>query len=80
MQVDRTIHAIVEHSPMTGEEVSAALGKSRGYVSVAAGRGRSPSLATVANVADACGVDVVLRDRATGEELGTVDPPRRAAP
>ena len=40
-------------------------------------QGRTPSLATVASVADVCGVDVVLVDRVTGERVGVVDPPRR---
>lgn len=77
MRVDRVVLELVEHSTMTGEQVSAELGRSRAYVSVAGGKGRAPRLDTVADVADVCGVDVVLRDRATGEELGTVEPPRR---
>ena len=77
MQVDQVIKTIVKHSPMTGEQVSAALGKSRGYVSVIGLSGSSPELATVARVADVCGVDVVLIDRVTGERVGVVDPPRR---
>ena len=62
---------------MTGEGVGPMLGKSRSYISVVGARGRSPELATVADVADVCGVDVVLVDRATGERVGVVDPPRR---
>lgn len=78
MQVDHVIWGIVKHSPMTGEQASAALGKSRAYISVAGAGGRSPELATVASVADVCGVDVVLVDRATGERVGVVEPPGRA--
>ena len=40
-------------------------------------QGRTPSLATVASVADVCGCDVVIVDRATGERVGVVEPPRR---
>ena len=79
MKVDEVIRALVDHSPMTGEQVSAELGRSRAYVSVAAGKGRSPELATVADVADVAGVDVAFIDRETGERIGTVTPPRRAA-
>lgn len=77
MQVDRVILSIVDHSPLTGEQVSAALGGSRSLVSVLGGKGRKPRLDSVVSVADVCGVDVVLRDRETGEELGVVDPPER---
>ena len=78
MTVDEVIRTLVAHSPLTGEQVSAELGRSRGYISVTGGRGRSPELGTVADVADVAGVDVVLRDRATGADLGTVTPPRQA--
>ena len=76
MQVDKVIGAIVDHSTLTGEQASLALGYSRSYVSMAK-QGRTPSLATAASVADVCGCDVVIVDRATGERVGVVDPPRR---
>ena len=38
-----------------------------------------PKLDTVADVADVAGVDVVLIDRATGDRVGVVDPPRQSA-
>lgn len=79
MKVTGVVRALVDHSPMTGEQVSAALGHSRGYISVAMakGAGKGPALATVCDVADVCGCDVVLLDRATGERVGVVDPPHR---
>ena len=77
MQVDKVVKAIVDYSPMTGEQTSAALGRARSYISIVGARGRTPSIATVADVADVCGVDVVLVDRATGERVGVVEPPRR---
>ena len=79
MEVGRAIRALVDHSPLTGEQVSAELHKSRGYISVVMRDSRSPALATVCDVADVCGCDVVLVDRATGERVGVVDPPRRTA-
>ena len=77
VQVDKVVGVLVDHSTLTGEQVSAALGKSRAYISVTRGTGSRPRLDTVADVADVCGVDVVLVDRATGERVGVVDPPRR---
>lgn len=78
MQVDKVIKAIVDRSSMSGRAISAALGKSQTYVRTAALAGRSPTLATVADVADVVGVDVVLVDRETGATVCTVTPPRRA--
>lgn len=80
MDVLEVLGALVDYSPMTGEQVSAALCKSRSYISmVKRSRGKKgPALATVCDVADVCGCDVVLVDRATGERVGVVDPPRRA--
>ena len=78
MQVDRIVRALIEHSGMSTRAVSAALGRGSSWASTTAQPGRSPSLATVADVADVAGVDVVLRDRATGADLGTVTPPRQA--
>ena len=81
MYVLDVLEALVDHSPLTGEQVSAALCKSRSYISmVKRSRGKQgPLLSTVCDVADVCGCDVVLVDRATGERVGVVDPPRRTA-
>lgn len=40
---------------------------------------RSPALATVADVADACGFALAVVDRETGETVGTIEPPRAAS-
>ena len=76
MQVNEVIRFLVDNAGTNCNAAAAALGRSREYVRNAAAR-PSPSLATVADVADVCGVDVVLVDRATGAALGTVTPPRR---
>ena len=78
MQADKALRFLVDHSPLTGEQVGLTLGKSRAYISVATQPGRVPRLDTFAAVADVAGVDVVMRDRATGEVLGTIEPPRAA--
>ena len=62
---------------MSGRALSAELGKSPNWAGVSSMPGRSPELATVTDVADVAGVDVVLVDRATGERVAVVDPPRR---
>lgn len=78
MQLDKTVRYLIEHSGMSARAVSRELGHVPTWAASVGASGRVPSLGTVADVADVAGVDVVLRDRATGDVLGVVDPPRRA--
>lgn len=78
MQVNQLIGQLIKHSGLSANAISAALGKSREYarnVSKAA----APRVDTLADVADAAGVDVALIDRASGDLIAVVDPPRKAA-
>lgn len=79
MQVNTCIRDMCKASGASMRGVSAALGRAATYVQVAAGT-RSPALATVADVADVLGYDVVVRDRRTGEDVGTIEAPRRLQP
>ena len=76
MRPDETIRALARHSGASLYSISEDLGRSRSWAGMVAGRD-GVALATVADVADVCGVDVALVDRETGETLGTIDPPRR---
>ncbi len=58
--------------------VSAALDKSQAWTRNVAAPGRSPALATVADIADALGYRLAVVDVETGETVGTIDPPRKA--
>lgn len=75
MQPGEVVKALISHSGMSAEAMSAACGRSPSWARVVSQPSRSPALATVAQVADAAGVDVVLRDRATGEDVATIEPP-----
>lgn len=80
MQVNRCIRELVDATPgasMRG--VSVALGKADTYVRNVAAPTRSPALATVADVADVLGYDLVLVRRSDGTAMGTIEPPRKAA-
>ena len=80
MQINRCIRELVDATPgasMRG--VSVALGKADTYVRNVAAPGRSPALATVADVADVLGYDLVFVRRSDGEAFGTIEPPRKAA-
>lgn len=59
--------------------MSAELGRSPEYVRNVAAPGRSPALATVADVADVLGYRLAVVDVATGETVGTIEPPRKAS-
>lgn len=78
MQADQALRLLIAHSGRSGRAVSVDLGHVPTWASVSTQPGRVPKLDTLADVADVAGVDVVLRDRATGEELGTIEPPRRS--
>lgn len=78
MQVDAVLKALIEHAPMSGRALSSMLGKSPNWAGVSSQPGRSPELATVADVADVAGCDVCIIDRETGAVVATVTPPRKA--
>lgn len=75
MQVNKLIAALVERSGKSFNAVSAELGRSREYARQASSK-QAPSIATVTDIADACGYDVQLVSRDTGAAI-TVTPPRR---
>lgn len=79
MQVDTCIKEIAKAANTSLSEVSRRLGKSRVYASNVAAPGRSPALATVADIADVLGYRLAVVDVETGEEVGIIDPPRKAA-
>ena len=79
MQVNTCIRELVSSRAISARQVSADLGKSPTYVQMLGAPTRSPALATVADIADVLGYDVAIVDRATGEIVAVVDPPRRAA-
>ena len=79
MQVNKVASCLIAHSGKSGEGLSLELGKSKSWASVIRSPKRIPRIDTIADIADGAGVDVVLVDRATGETVGVVEPPRRAA-
>lgn len=77
MQGKDVARALVEHGGLTLWSASKALGRSGQYLDTVARRGSVPSLDTAAAIADVCGCDLVLVDRATGDTVARVDPPAR---
>lgn len=72
------MRAALDSGPHSARAVSRALGHSEAWAGVAARPTSSPSLATVADVADVQGLDVCLVDRSTGEVVAVVEPPHLA--
>lgn len=56
--------------------LSLALGRSRNYITQLIQQGSISQVDTVADVADVCGYDLVLRRRSDGEEM-LIDPPSK---
>lgn len=79
MQVNTCIKAIARAAGLSLSEVSRRCGHSPSWASVLGLPSRSPALATVADVADACGFALAVVDRETGETVGTIEPPRAAS-
>ncbi len=79
MQVNTCIREMLNNRGVSPRKVSVELGRSTEYVRNVAAPGRSPALATVADIADALGYRLAVVDVTTGEEVGTIDPPRKAA-
>ena len=77
MQVNTCIRELLDARAISPRRVSAELGRSSEYVRNVSMPTRSPALATVADVADVLGYDLVVRDRETGEDVGAIEAPRR---
>ena len=78
MQVNTCISEMLRRRGATRAGVSRDLGRSPSWCGMVAAPGRSPALATVADIADVLGYKVAIIDRATGEHVGVIEPPRRA--
>lgn len=74
MKAGSVIRSLAMHGGKSINSISAELGMSREWARKAAER-PNPGLETVTRIADVCGADIVLVDRATGETIMTVEPP-----
>ena len=76
MRSDEYIRAISRSSGLSQYELSKRMGRSKSYVSVYLANGISPRIGLAAEIADAAGCDLLVRNRETGEEE-IVEPPER---
>ena len=63
----------ISTSGKSNRDIAREMGKSPTYLSSTLTRGSIPSIATAATIADACGYDLALVNRATGERI-VIDP------
>ena len=79
MQVDTCIREMAAGKGVSLRSISAALEKTTTWTANVSAAGRSPALATVADIADVLGYEVTICDRATGVRVGVIEPPRQSA-
>lgn len=77
MQVGDIIRALAERYSGSTRELSAELGRSPNYLHTSIYKRSDPRAGTIAEIGDIVGVDLALVDRATGETIATIDPPKR---
>ncbi|MEY8436141.1 hypothetical protein AAK967_00115 [Atopobiaceae bacterium 24-176] len=77
MQINEVVRALLDHSGKSARSISIALGKADNWARLTARNSQNPKLGTIANVADLAGCDIAIVDRATGETIATIDPPKR---
>ena len=77
MQANETWAALLSHASLTAWSASKRMGHAGGYIDGTMRRGSSPRSDTLAALADVCGCDLAIIDRATGERVAVVDPPER---
>lgn len=66
---------IINNSTKSANAVSLELGNDRSFVRLSKGRD-GVHLGTIADIADVCGMDVVIIDRKTKKRICKVDAPR----
>lgn len=74
MECGEVLRFMLSRSGKSQRDISKACGKSPTWASALLAK-QVPQLDTVARIADATGLDVVLVDRATGERVAVVDVP-----
>ena len=74
MQVDTCIRDMVDTRGVKLVDLSRRLGRADSWARTVSRPGRTPSLSTVVDSADALGYDIGIIDRDTGAVIGTISP------
>lgn len=78
MKPDEFVRVLSDTYPEGQRELSRSMGRTSNWIATMLSNGTKPRLDTAAAIADACGYELVVRERSTGRELGRVEPPRPA--
>lgn len=70
------LSALVKNSGKSMRTISMAIGRSPNFLASTTQKRSTPHCETVANVADVCGYDLLLRKRSDGSEI-IIDPPSK---
>lgn len=76
MKAENAIREVVGDSGKSMYRVSLDMGRSRLYIGRAVSGGQIPTIRTMAEICDATGHDLLVRNRTTGREI-IIDPPRK---
>lgn len=68
MQAIKVLPAILARENVSSTEISRRMGKGRTYLSAVISSGRTPQMDTLVTILDACGYDLIARNRADGTE------------
>lgn len=76
MQSEDIVREVVSDSGKSMYRVSLDMGKSRLYIAQVVHARRLPTIRTMAEICDATGHDLLVRNRTTGREI-IIDPPEK---
>ena len=76
MKAETAIREVVSDSGKSMYRVSLDMGRSKLYIGQAVSSGQIPTIKTMAEICDATGHDLLVRNRETGREI-VIDPPKK---
>lgn len=74
MNANEVLRFLTGDSPISMRVASARMGRSKTFLATTRQRGTAPRIDTMAAIADVYGYDLLLRNRADGDEV-IIDPP-----
>ena len=75
MDVRKALRTVISNGGMPKATLSVSMGKAYTFINTTISRGSIPKTDTFAQIADACGYDLLLRQRSTNDEI-IIDPPK----
>lgn len=76
MEPKTMLKSLFGRGELSTVETSLKMGRSRGYLSSYIARGNEPGITLMAEICDAIGYDLLIRNRNDGTEI-IIDPPKK---